>query len=231
MGLDGVELVMAFEEQFGISISDAEAESTVTPGLVVDLIFSRLQATDEKTCQSQRAFHLLRRALMPLANKRRSEIAPDTPLKDLIPRKETQRRWRELKEAVQARSWPTLVRPWWLTVSLCGATLLIFFGLIGELMRRFSPADGVLPSLVATSVTAGFIYLAIVNTRRFRACISSRHRRVRDLVPYAITSDEIKWTREQVSQLVRKIVLEQLGIPESKYREDARFVEDLGLNQ
>lgn len=38
--------------------------------------------------------------------------------------------------------------------------------------------------------------------------IPSRFKTVRDLVPYAITSDQIKWTREQVSVLVRQIVTE-----------------------
>ena len=37
MGLDGVELVMAFEESFGISINDADAAAAVTPGRCRDL--------------------------------------------------------------------------------------------------------------------------------------------------------------------------------------------------
>ena len=35
MGLDGVELVMAFEEEFGVTISNGEAEKMVTPGMVI----------------------------------------------------------------------------------------------------------------------------------------------------------------------------------------------------
>jgi len=37
MGLDGVELVMAFEEAFGISINDADAAVAVTSGRYRDL--------------------------------------------------------------------------------------------------------------------------------------------------------------------------------------------------
>jgi acyl carrier protein len=41
MGLDSVELVMAFEEVFGISIPDADAQKMLTPQAVIDFIASR----------------------------------------------------------------------------------------------------------------------------------------------------------------------------------------------
>jgi hypothetical protein len=37
-----------------------------------------------------------------------------------------------------------------------------------------------------------------------------------------------KWTREQIAARIRGIVIEQLGCADT-YREDASFVEDLGL--
>jgi acyl carrier protein len=48
MGLDGVELVMALEEGFGVTITDADAEACVTPAIVIDLIFGKLRASDER---------------------------------------------------------------------------------------------------------------------------------------------------------------------------------------
>lgn len=38
------------------------------------------------------------------------------------------------------------------------------------------------------------------------------------------------WTREEVSQAIKRIVIAQLGIKESRYREDARFIEDFGAD-
>ena len=42
MGLDSVELVMAFEEEFGIEFSDEEAEQIVTVGDARDAILRKL---------------------------------------------------------------------------------------------------------------------------------------------------------------------------------------------
>lgn len=38
------------------------------------------------------------------------------------------------------------------------------------------------------------------------------------------------WTREEVAQAIKHIVIKQLGIKETRYREDARFVEDFGVD-
>ena len=62
MGLDSVELVMRVEERFGIEIHDSEAEPIRTPGMLVDLVFSKLQTGPQNYCASQRAFYVLRRA-------------------------------------------------------------------------------------------------------------------------------------------------------------------------
>jgi acyl carrier protein len=58
MGLDLVELVMAVEEEFGINISDAEAETLVTPKLLAEAVYSKLtsmNADDEWTIDAVRA--------------------------------------------------------------------------------------------------------------------------------------------------------------------------------
>ena len=42
MGLDGVEIVLAVEEEFGIAIDDADAANLTTPRRLVDYVFERL---------------------------------------------------------------------------------------------------------------------------------------------------------------------------------------------
>lgn len=42
MGLDTVELIMAFEEEFGIAIPDADTSELTTPRQVTDYVMSKL---------------------------------------------------------------------------------------------------------------------------------------------------------------------------------------------
>ena len=48
MGLDAVELLMAVEEEFGIDISDAEAECTRTVGELHALVVGKLSPTQPR---------------------------------------------------------------------------------------------------------------------------------------------------------------------------------------
>lgn len=51
MGLDGVELVMAAEEAFGVTLTAGDVEQMTIPRMLGDLIFSKLQSTDQSVCQ------------------------------------------------------------------------------------------------------------------------------------------------------------------------------------
>ena len=48
MGLDTVELLMAFEEEFGMAIPDADASELTTPRQVTDYVMSKLYAAHTK---------------------------------------------------------------------------------------------------------------------------------------------------------------------------------------
>lgn len=118
MGLDGVELVMVLEESFGVELKDDEVGKAVTPRMVGDLIFAQLSATDEKTCQTQRAFYVLRKELRQLFGLHRKQVTLDTPIRPLMPRRKERELWPQLGVAVAARKWPRLVRPRWMSRSI-----------------------------------------------------------------------------------------------------------------
>lgn len=219
MGLDGVELVMAIEEGFGITIGDAEAEACVNPGAVIDLVLGKLRASDQRVCVSQRAFYLLRNGVTRTFGASRRKVDLATDIRSFAVGKSEREVWVDLKTAVQARSWPALARPRGLTVGLWVLSIGAFFGL-NALFHWSIAAGGSL--LVA--------YEAALLTRPFRSRIPARYSRLRELVPFAVTSEAISWTREQVAALIQKLVIEQLGLREGQYREDAHFVRDLGMD-
>jgi len=56
MGLDSVELVLDIEETFEIVLSDEEAEKALTPGILTDIVFSKVNnSCSALSCRSQSA--------------------------------------------------------------------------------------------------------------------------------------------------------------------------------
>jgi hypothetical protein len=109
MGLDGVELVMTFEEDFGIAIPDAAAGGMVTPRHVTDFLFQK-RGVGSGPCLSQRAFHRLRRALMRLGHERRT-LRRETSLATLFPSRSRAGRWALLGHELGCSPWLPLERP------------------------------------------------------------------------------------------------------------------------
>jgi hypothetical protein len=85
MGLDAVELVMAVEEKFGITISDEEATNALTVGDLKRLVQAKLKLTDTEGCLTQRAFHLLRKNAISQFGTTRSKFRPETALETVVP--------------------------------------------------------------------------------------------------------------------------------------------------
>lgn len=211
---------MALEEGFGVAITDAEAETSVTPAAVIDLIFGKLRASDERVCVSQRGFYLLRKGLARTLGVSRRSVALETDVRLLVLDREEREVWGDLKAAVQARSWPALARPSWVVAGLWVLSVAVFCALWA-----------VFPWYVAGACTGFGAYLAVRMTERFRSRIPARFSKIRALVPFAVTSEAVAWTRDQVASLVKKLVIEQLGLREGQYQEDAHFVKDLGMGQ
>lgn len=225
MGLASVELVMEFEEAFGVELKDEEVIELRTPGMVIDLILSKLAVAPQTVCWSQRAFHLLRRALMEHAGATREAIRPDSELRSLIHPGRVPHVWPALERAVQAKVWPSLVRPGPLVASLYALAYVVFLGVL-----LFALPSGIARAALYAVLSALLLACAaILATARCRTCVPENLRRIRDLVPCAGSSDRIAWTRQKVSTIVKVIVMEQLGLSESDYCEDADFAKDLGL--
>jgi hypothetical protein len=110
MDFDPVEIVMAWEEALGVTLTDAECEGLRTPRAAVDLIAAKLNATDGRRgcCLTLRAFNRVRHGLVSGAAVRRSEVTPDAKLRDLLPRPQRQRRWQAAQAASGLPALPSL---------------------------------------------------------------------------------------------------------------------------
>lgn len=188
MGLDSVELVMAFEEVFQISIADLEAEKMRTPRDVIECIVAQLDARTSGPAvlrdKKDAAWTRLSQASV-IAGLLQDGVTRDHALDQVFADRSSRReQWRRLKDELHARAWPRLR---WLGLS-----------------SDFPPQLKTLGDL------ADWI---------------SRHNMQQ------LTAEERQnLTHGDIALLVKDIVLEQLGLPEEKYGEDKRFIEDMGLD-
>jgi acyl carrier protein len=109
MGLDSVELVMAFEEEFGISISDEAAAHMQTPADAIAWISQRVNALpDGSPCFSIVEFHRVREEQftmhgIPRRAVKLQSLLPNGWFASLTVRDEVRRRVRKRANALRKR--------------------------------------------------------------------------------------------------------------------------------
>jgi acyl carrier protein len=178
MGLDSVELVIAVEEAFGISIPDAVAAEMITPAILISHVQEAVSSTsDRKACISLRAFHRVRASLMRSIGVNRSDVTLDTRISTLFPAPRRSELWDSFRQDSSISVLPELRfgRGWF-----------------------FSPTS--VKDLVSVEVLQK----------------ASELRETRS------------WTHEEVRQVVRQIIRDQLGI--DKFLDSDEFVRDLGIS-
>ena len=237
MGLDAVEIVMEVEEAFDITLEDAEAEKMATPRDLIESVTRKVAQTGPSGCLTQRAFNLVRRALLQSLPLKRRDIAPTTRLGALVPRSRRSAVLEELALDLNTDPLPALVRPQWLVGLLTLQSFVV--GLIVGLFTFYELAPGAkgwLPFLAGLGAAVLTHVCAWLATARFCTDFPPLTATVGDLArwitahkPDLAGASSGRWTREQVAARVREIVIDQLGC-EKQYREDASFAKELGLS-
>jgi acyl carrier protein len=243
MGLDGVEIVMKVEDAFGITIEDSEAAKTVTPGQLIDMVLSKVGRTVDEVCLTQRAFHRLRASLMRHLGIQRNQIRPETLLGSLFPRPTRREDVRQISREIGLGKEIEFVRPAWLmglimTVIFLGGITTIFFTAWHPIISQNPFLNLVLltsPIVAGALFVVSFGWLALLATSpiciEFQPSVATIGHLSRWIVtnsPDVVKAQPGQWSREQVTEIIREIVIDILGC-EKEYREDAHFVKDLGL--
>ena len=239
MGLDGVELVMAFEEAFEIEFVDDSVAKMRMPRDVIEYVWRRVEHADSTVCLTQRAFNLLRTTLVQTTGRSRREIKPAVSLNELIPKAERKRLREQFSTIFQTQGFPEFVRPRALVRILKGVCFVVgLAAAVAILWLRPSWSVGdIAVALLLGGIAAGLAGLACATATRsrrteFPSLIGTVGNLSRWIMIHRrdtrVARSQRRWTREQVAALVSEIVIEQLGCAEA-YREDARFVEDLGM--
>lgn len=233
MGLDGVEIVISCEEEFGVELTDSEVETFLTPRDMIECIWRKIRGRetgDSTACRTQAAFYRLRRAIVTAWEVPRDSVKPDTAVAGLLGNRKPADAWRKLGLELGREVRPRLVPPEWprqtlllggVGVSLCGIWRLPW-------LLSLDMVWVVMP--VGLFMLIGLLLIAAESLER-RMCLNlPKYLHVSDLLRSVPDQCGPVWTRETVANGVRKIVIEQLGTDPEIYHEDVEFVRDLGLS-
>ena len=226
MGLDTVELVIRFEQAFGIAIPDEDVEYLTTPRQVTYYVLSKLRVGAQPTCMTQQAFYRLRKELVSALGILRSEFHPRANLEQFMPIHNRKEIWSTLRAGLGDHAVLELVRPAWLFWLLSFATIATG---VATLVAFGNNAIAVVLSLLTASA---FGYGAAVLTRPLKCNFRRGYQQAGELAKhFALHSPHSfkkEWTREEVAQLVRQIVIDETGV--ENFTEDSRFVEDMHID-
>jgi len=224
MGLDGVELIMAVEEEFKIAISDAEAGRSDTVGKLVEVVHSRLRHDAKEPCPSQHGFYVIRKQLMRQLRLSRAAVTPDTKLGELIPALNRRAVWLDLIRSLTGEhaTGPALVRP----KRLNRLILLLLPSLAFLLALLWVPFDffwiGFFPAI-------GIALLGDRLTIPFKTEFPLEFSQVKDLICLVETLDSRTWSKDEVFAKIREISVEILGVKPEQVTLGANWVKDLGV--
>lgn len=226
MGLDGVELVMAWEEAFGIDIPDVEAAKLRTARDAMDFIYSRLPHGTQSGCLSQASFHRIRRSLVEAVGVSRAAVTPEARLEELVPRVARRERWQQLEKTAALSGWPALSRP-------NSVTQGILLGSVAASLAAFliSPVYRVWAAVLAFAAMGMTTYrLTTPWAQEVPEAVPTVGALAQALGPVNASRlvRQEGWTREQVREVVRTITIQELGVPPD-FSDDAEFVRDLGV--
>lgn len=239
MGLDGVELIMAIEEEFNIEIPNEEAERIRTAGDLCELAIRLMNpgtAPQGQTGGTVRAFNSVRHALMVALDMPRTEVTADLYLDRLFPLRSRRALW-QAASAASEFAFPELVCPRWLVQSLTyGVGALCLLALLIPLMafRGHSPMLRFLALGAIGVPLIGFLSaLAYRVSRPWARLFPFGIVTVGDLTHYVARRYRLDplfpATQDQVWQRVQEIIVQQLGVRPEQVTWDADLVRDLGI--
>lgn len=226
MGLDAVELLIAFEEEFEISISDEDAQAMTTPDQVTDYLFMRQHGQNQQMsspsypCMSQQMFHQLRTVFMQEFGIERHRIRPQSSVRNLLGH-DIRAQWKRLDLAIGGGGLPGLD---------CSRPIKGFIASVFPIILIWLLMAGAHPVLAAVLALVSWGIAWVIATEKLADQIPQSLATIGNIVPYVVQPDKLNWSRQQILHRVIVITSRQLGIPIEKIRPDHHFVKDLGMD-
>jgi acyl carrier protein len=230
MGLDLVELVVRIEDAFGIAIPDKVATELTTPRKVTDYVLTQVNASDESSCLSQQAFYFLRKHFVMVLDIPPGQFHPNQQLSNLIPLEQRREIWLMLKSKLGASGLPNLARPFWLfsALSFLSVLTLVIANIYGRQREAGSSTSFLFGLFAAIAVAYGGAVVSRPWQRNFRKGYECAGDLAKYLVVHNPALFKQEWTREQISEVVKEIIVDETGVKD--FTEDSHFIKDMHLD-
>jgi hypothetical protein len=230
MGLDLVELVVRFEDAFGIAIPDKVATELTSSRKVIDYILTQVNGSDYGSCLSQQAFYFLRKRFVTVLGISPREFRPRQQLNSLIPLEHRRTIWLKMKSELGPSSLPNLARPFWLFSSLLFLSVLtlVIANIYARQHEAGSSTSFLFGLFVAIVVAYGGAIVSRPLQRNFRKGFECTGDLAKYLVVHNPRSFKQEWTREQVAEVVKEIIVDETGVKE--FTEDSDFIKEMHLD-
>lgn len=226
MGLDGVELILAFEDEFQIEISDAQAESMRTVGDSVDIIYELIKNRISNTYFSDRSFYQVRKVLVEMFGLPEIAVQLDVKLEDVIPLKNRANLWESTQKNLGAINLIYTDFPKWLT----NVMFYISFAILVFVVFFFFSSIGWW-SVLAALICAIANHVILARIFRFKRTIfPDECKLVSDLVNVVPLNKGEILTKEEVIAKVKIIACSVLGLKPEQIKLEARWINDLGVD-
>lgn len=240
MGLDGVELIMAFEEEFDIKISDEEASKLFTPRKAAELVAKKLNVPiiNHEQHLFHKKFNVFRRFLMHEFGIERQEIKPNALMTDLLQNNLPQQ-WKKISRFVSDSQISPLEcsKKLKAVIQHCAWILAIISAVIPAIYFSYKNKPYLL--IVYLIMTVMIIsFLAQFFEKKFATEIPEHLNTVGKVTAYiSLSKNENnvhinnKLNFDNILQRVIKITQEQLQIPIDKIKPDSHFIDDLDMDR
>lgn len=225
MGLDGVELIMALEDEFGIEIPDRDLADVRTVGDLHALITAKLAAVAAGGgCPTSAAFYYLRAGLVTATGRERRSITPDSRLSELLPRAGRRRRWRQVLETAGVYL-PPLRFPRAVEGVITVAALAVWLGPFVALLLSGTLARA-LAWLFCVGPLVALLFITALDSvvERFCECLPpAGDLTLGDLARKVAAS----WSPENAWERVQAVVVAELRVDPARVTPEADLARDL----
>lgn len=232
MGLDAVEIVMEIEDTFHISLEDGELQNTVTVQALCDLVQTKVHASDNSACLNIIAFNLLRKAIIQECKAERKNVHTWTKLSDLVDRNNAKEFWQKLSSSSSLKFSHLTFSKFQIYVVFSVIALFFIISAYYAFLQDLEPviiAFGF--SILTTSVFSIILALCF---KPFVTTIPKNIITIADLVRdivrinyYQLSKITRTINKQDVQQIVRSIIANQLDINIEKIKPESKFIGEL----